>query len=465
MASESTRPHMPDLVIHKILLFLPTKSAVRLSFLSKQWEGVWCSAPILDFDEGGDENGNNNLSQHRRFVENILSRYLKFIVEEEKEKQGLQKVKLHMTRYLTGDASIVTKLLSSSFERGVKELDISLRVSETQWDHGGNDIENYNNLSTMQLIKAKSAAPMKNYYYFSRNALANAKSLTTLNFGYVRITNISSKEYSTSTCLLPSLKSMSLKTVHFDSETLLYLMHECPSIEYLSINSCCLGVDLKVSSSSLKSLQVEHCDCFAIRVDNAVNLESLAIISDIGPPQLPNFESIMLKDCSNLKRMNICAPQLKLFSLDGCLDVKGTVDAPLLQSFTFKGYLSSKFSVKAPNLAWSRIVLFDNWGREAAATFNSRPWNHFTTLSNFLKEFGSSRSLDLYVTHIKALMFPKDFRETLSSPIFPSLENFYFSVKNPFKKRNKELSDSLNWMAPDAQVIEHRPWRIRQGPF
>ncbi|PRQ48654.1 putative F-box domain, leucine-rich repeat domain, L domain-containing protein [Rosa chinensis] len=454
---------LPDLVIHQILQFLPTKSAVRLSFLSKQWEGVWSSAPIIDFDEGG-EDGNNNLSQHKRFVKNILSRYLEFLVEKEKEKQGLEKFKLHMTRYLSGDASIVTKLLSSSFERGVKELDISLRVSKSQWDHWSG-MKNYNNLSPMELINAKSAARIKNYYYFSRTALANAKSLTTLNLGSVRIKNISFKECSTSTCLLPSLKSMSLKKVHFDKEALFYLIRECSCIEYLSIISCSFkDGEFRVSSSSLKSLQVEHCDSFAIQVDDAVNLESLTIVSDIGPPQLPNFHSIILKDCFNLKCLHICAPQVKVFDLDGCHDVKGTIDAPLLDSITFKGYLSSKLSLKAPNLSMTRIVLFDKWDSEAA-TFNSRPWNHFTTLSNFLEEFGSSKTLDLYVSDFKALMFPKNFRKTLSSPIFPSLKKLYFSVKNPPRKMNKELSDSLYWMAPDVLFIKNLPWRIRHRPL
>ncbi|TQD80430.1 hypothetical protein C1H46_034020 [Malus baccata] len=47
--------HLPDLVTHKIIQILPTKAAVRMSFISKQWAGVWSSSSVLDFNEGGYE--------------------------------------------------------------------------------------------------------------------------------------------------------------------------------------------------------------------------------------------------------------------------------------------------------------------------------------------------------------------------------------------------------------------------
>ncbi|KAM2685656.1 hypothetical protein EV2_008641 [Malus domestica] len=33
--------HLPDLVTHKIIQILPTKAAVRMSFISKQWAGFF----------------------------------------------------------------------------------------------------------------------------------------------------------------------------------------------------------------------------------------------------------------------------------------------------------------------------------------------------------------------------------------------------------------------------------------
>ncbi|CAN6577649.1 unnamed protein product [Malus baccata var. baccata] len=53
-----------------------------MSFISKQWAGVWSSSSVLDFNEGGYEeilDCQDNLGdQHRKFINNILKRYLKF---------------------------------------------------------------------------------------------------------------------------------------------------------------------------------------------------------------------------------------------------------------------------------------------------------------------------------------------------------------------------------------------------
>ncbi|KAK9907063.1 hypothetical protein M0R45_002479 [Rubus argutus] len=65
-----TCPPLPDLVIDQILRILPTKAAVRMSFLSKQWDGVCCTAPILDFFEG-DEPGkhdNNHIDPNKIYT-------------------------------------------------------------------------------------------------------------------------------------------------------------------------------------------------------------------------------------------------------------------------------------------------------------------------------------------------------------------------------------------------------------
>lgn len=38
-----SRPQFPDEIIHRIIQVLPTKSAVRMSSLSKKFQGAWLS--------------------------------------------------------------------------------------------------------------------------------------------------------------------------------------------------------------------------------------------------------------------------------------------------------------------------------------------------------------------------------------------------------------------------------------
>ncbi|RXH81692.1 hypothetical protein DVH24_035113 [Malus domestica] len=67
--------HLPDLLRTKSSKFSPPK-------LRFEWAGVWCTSSVLDFDEGGYEESldcQDNLGdQHRKFINNILKRYLKF---------------------------------------------------------------------------------------------------------------------------------------------------------------------------------------------------------------------------------------------------------------------------------------------------------------------------------------------------------------------------------------------------
>ncbi|KAM1037199.1 hypothetical protein FF1_032095 [Malus domestica] len=218
-----------------------------MSFLSKQWEGVWCSSSVLDFDEESvgfrrDEHGD----KHRKFINNILIRYLRFYENDKQKKLKLLKLRLHMTGYLfREDTSIVDKLLTCSLERNVKELDISLR---RDWHVN------------------------ENHYCLSRTTFLVAKSLTTLSLPYVRIKDIRSandgRHIDRISQLLPSLKTMSPERVRFDERALSSLIWECPCIEYLSLTSCSYEDDQEdelsmfyISSYSLKFLEVKVLQC------------------------------------------------------------------------------------------------------------------------------------------------------------------------------------------------------------
>ncbi|KAL6218843.1 hypothetical protein ACLB2K_012050 [Fragaria x ananassa] len=99
-----SRPHFPDEIIHRIIQVLPTKSAVRMSSLSKKFEGAWLSQPVLDFDEGNPhDDTTDNIIQHTKFV-NILDKYLDYFHEDEKVKQQLlDKFRVRMTNFSDSD--------------------------------------------------------------------------------------------------------------------------------------------------------------------------------------------------------------------------------------------------------------------------------------------------------------------------------------------------------------------------
>ncbi|VVA12280.1 PREDICTED: putative [Prunus dulcis] len=414
-----------------------------MSFLSKQWEGVWSLLPSLDFDEGSNPDhyyhhnhvvDSENLLRHKRFVNNVLAKYLEYRQKDEK-KDVLDKLKIRMVRYLRRDATLINKWLDFSFERSVKELDISLIISKWHWNiwDGG----------------------LCFYYCISRRTFLNAKSLTALHLECVRIKifyHRAAPGTTIYTSLLPSLKTMCLKSVYLENYAITFLIRECPSIESLSLASCSFQCSLFfVSSTSLKSLELNHCTAKNVIVHEAVNLESFTFVSAHFPLDL-----IVLNQSDNLKYINIHAQHLQTITLFGCHEsVKATIDTPNLLCLQFNGYVSySKVCVKAPNLRGASIALWDVWDEELCTI--DGPWKHFPALRDFLKEFGFLESLLLSVPDFKmvqALIFPENFRKTFSSPL-PNLRIFSILLSNPPTEATDmyDLRESFGWIAPSANA-------------
>lgn len=300
-------PDLPDEIIHQVvrLLSIPIQTAAGMSLLSKQWAALFSS---LNLDEGDTTRGlckSDQVAQaHRKFI-NFLERYLEF---RQRDNYTLHKFRLRMIRYTSSKVStedstrLVDKWLSFAIERRVKEIDISFKIG-----HG------------------------VRYYCLTLQTLSNAKSITSLKLENIRIMGSASTPTGYSTSCFPSLKTMSLSSVKFSPDCQIFsqLISGCPSIEYLEIYSCCFHPEMKISSSSLKSLTVKHCKSKAFQVET-MNLEYFRFYSNHSI-----LESIHLSECLNLKRINISARWLKNFVSFGWKDsVVARINTPTVRKFT-----------------------------------------------------------------------------------------------------------------------------------
>ncbi|CAL2241993.1 unnamed protein product [Prunus armeniaca] len=344
-----------------------------------------------------------------------------------------------MERYSAkDDVTLINKWLDFSFERGVKELDICLRISKLDWN---------------PLDRGLSF-----YHCISRRTFINAKSLTALTLEHARIKNFNHTDIAVPhptiyTSLLPSLKTMCLTSVFFDKCALFSLIRwECPSIESLSLAACSFEDSVfNVSSSSLKSLEVMDCTARKVVVGESVNLECFTLVS----LQFPLAE-LYLKKSDNLRYIDIYAQHLENIMLVGChQSVKATIWTPSLLYLYFSGCVSySNFHVKTPNLKLARIELWDLWDEEISPI--DRPWKHFPTLRNFLKEFGCSRLLSLIPRDFKGLIFPENFKKTFSSPLPRSRDVAVYMLNAPPEATGiSDFKDSLDWVAPSALIQCH----------
>ncbi|XP_062014732.1 F-box/FBD/LRR-repeat protein At2g26030-like [Rosa rugosa] len=308
------RPHLPDDIIRQILSHLPTKSAIRMSILSKQFEGAWCSLPVIDLDEGKPQ---ANLDRGIHFT-NILKRYLKFRTEnKDRLHPPLDKFRLRMAVMYPDREDILEKLLTSfAQERSVKELDLSCLI-----------------FTNIALEKRPQS---------SLQILVNINSLTSLSLESVGIENDVTR--SGDIVLLPSLKTVSLESIHLQSsfKFLSHLISRCPAIEYLTLTSCTeffwFGRSESITiarSRTLKHLEIRDCSFSIFHVSDCEVLESVTLVSK--SPRV----ILALYGGRNLKYINICSE--KATDIGRCKDsVEATMDTPNLQLFRFNGFDAMK---------------------------------------------------------------------------------------------------------------------------
>ncbi|KAL6187007.1 hypothetical protein ACLB2K_043123 [Fragaria x ananassa] len=278
---------------------------------------------------------------------------------------------------------------------------------------------------------------------------SNAKFLTSMTLTCMSIANISVNVQSDEH-LLPSLKTLSVRSSWFADKALSSLLSQCPSIEYLSIIGCWFeNSECHVSNSSLKSLEVKHCERLKVLQvdDEAKNLESFTFVH---PPQPdPNCEKVTLNNTFNLKNIYIFVDELGEFSLNGYhRTLKAKINVQNLHLFDFLGTLTDGFSVKGCQVA--KIAVRELWFKNWFVHYSS----HFPRLIGCLEEFGCCKKISLYNQHMRALIIPNYVRNEFSSPL-PEIHIMEVRMPNPPKKASRDyfdLIDSLQWIAPSAKV-------------
>ncbi|XP_062016918.1 putative FBD-associated F-box protein At5g22720 [Rosa rugosa] len=377
MVVDTYRSQLPDLVVERILSLISTRLAARASILSKQWARLWLSVPVIDLDEDG---ATPREDQRSKFM-NFMRRYLKLRDKD----TCIDKLRLRM-RNLGGTVTI-TKWLTFAVERNVKELDICL-------------------------VRTKSGQRYKPLYLSKTLLLKSTKSLTVL-----KLENVIVDLESTDGIDLPSLKTMTLKFVEFRTRLpFLRLLSRCPLLEYLLLNGCTWpSSQLKLSSSSLKSLQLAPDSSQIISKVKAVNLESFIIhcFHDI----LPFIKNISSRSCQKIRHLefgystemrsswfedlDLRFPHLERLILRRCQEPLGErikISSEHLKYFLlFSDSLMSGLlcmSTNFPNLSEAVIILGSNVPRHISMD----PIRRMLQLRDFLGQFDCSRKVSLHVS-------------------------------------------------------------------
>ncbi|GMN28001.1 hypothetical protein TIFTF001_001886 [Ficus carica] len=425
---------LPDTLIHLILSFLPTIDAVRMSLLSKRWRNIWYSLPVLDFDESTIAGGFN-----AKMFSKLVGKCLKL------RKAGMLaangEIAIAKFRLVTGSMyrwSRIHSWLGLVSESKIKELDLYI-----------------------------ACRPRKSF--FVPPNIIRIRSLTRLRLANVVVMNLDSN--------LPALISLSLENVKSSDQVLCDLVLRCCSLERLLVNSCRGLSKLKVSSSSLKFLEIASTECEVCQVE-ASNLESfvcsgrqtrldglslslcgaLRNLSFTGSSfyaqwlehqllGLPFLDRLTLRDCNKVVWLRINIRHLKYLifegnGIDGIAEVL-IIDSPNLVYFSYEGYLmSNSFINPGNNLLEAKIKCHYPGAYD-------KDW--YENLIDFLRNLNCVNTMLLDVLSEEALIVPRKLRKRAGSPL-PALKHLYIRTRMPYSG-NCDLRNAIAWLSPSLETL------------
>ncbi|MED6110417.1 hypothetical protein PIB30_042646 [Stylosanthes scabra] len=343
---------MSKAILHDILAKLPDKDAAKTIVLSKTWRDTWYSFPNLSvrseyFFTEDDVPQENSHSFSK--LDNLIDYVTKRLVRLRDQGLAIKEFKLNLVDLVdpTPVSHHLDQWIQMASESGVKVLELYLSADAGVW-------------------------------YDLPLCVMDAKSLTKLELGEgIRI----GKEFLKHSMKLSSVKMLSLSHVLFAHQGVVeHLISRCPLTEHLTVDHCSVYNHLstegrleslflhglqKLMEVDLAGIQEVHIDSknlekllyeplnfkapFKLNFDSCRNLRCLqllhlqsATIVDKWFLELfskyPFLESLKLSDCSMSERINISSAQLKVLELMFCSNLKEVnIDAPNLLSFDYGG--------------------------------------------------------------------------------------------------------------------------------
>lgn len=267
---------LPVDILHSILSLLPAKDAAKTSILSKRWQYVWDSYPVVEFC--GDffsyliDEENRAI---KRYIDMADCRFNKL-------NYNIQRVKFDITRDISSELKyVLERWLGLILEKQVKELDFCIS-------------------------------------YFRE--IGYSLPLTVFSAGSLTVLKIKGKGCNLklndvrSSVNLPSLQTLSLCKVNTSDMTVRHLISSCPSLEDLEL-SYCRGLKVLNLSGMVKLVNVSLSGLVRVGLSNCQGLKSASfydveldcVFDDLN---FSKIESLLLSRCILSSGFEISSHQL-----------------------------------------------------------------------------------------------------------------------------------------------------------
>ncbi|XP_045812481.1 F-box/LRR-repeat protein 13-like [Trifolium pratense] len=411
---------LPKIILHCILSKLPEKDATRTSVLSKAWLDTWYTFPILSFSTS-------------KFMGMSPLQPM-----EDSEKM----------RKMLGFCDYVKKTILRFRDQSLTIKEFKLHVNSELGHISKEDVDIWIKLACecgVEVIDYSQYIPVGRCRYHVLPICAiEAKSITKLVLkGYIKI----DPTFINHSFMFTSLRVLSLQQVLLgDQHAIDQLISFCPLIESITLRCCFVigsgdGTMEKLKSLSISGIQkLESVDVvgindvsidapsletlcyspnyfaapFKIDFDRCKNLKELCMLyvttSTFLTEQFPKFpflEILKLSYCKMSERINISSVRLKVLELSNCSNLKGVnIDAPNLLSFGYIGHGASE-----PTISFLRnsSQLEVNIGIHVDYVYlcnlrkfmqNIKPNNVLTSLALSISNMSNVDALDPVASHV-----------------------------------------------------------------
>ncbi|KAK3199258.1 hypothetical protein Dsin_022673 [Dipteronia sinensis] len=243
--------------------YLSTQEATRTCILSKRWNHLQTSFPILDFDLIYFEEKDSTTRRKERKIYNI-NKFLHFVdaslLRFSEAKVSIQKFRLSMEVFdVEGVASLLEKWIELAVTNEVKELDLNVQISNDRIKRLGLNVQK--NKDMMCSLSG---------------TIFSAKFVTTLKLGGFNL-----EQSSAYTIRFHSLKKLALEGVHIDEQLVQKFISECPLLEDLFLSLCmhciriCIAHAPRLRILKIVSFPSNFCDGYKFLSD----VESIEIVA------------------------------------------------------------------------------------------------------------------------------------------------------------------------------------------
>ena len=258
---------LPDDILHHILSLLPIGSTAQTSVLSRQWNHLWASLPILDFSDvkGGAVEFISNVLRHRHENSNL-------------------KV-FRVKGYLS--SSCLYSCIDRVVKYRVEELALDVFLTDKYFSSDAFGLPSLFKCDSLRSLTLATAFRIPDY----------SPSIRKPHFGLLLSSNAVAKSG------LHQLHTLSLTRVEFLDSALeldLFSASSLPSLEKLSITNCKGITHLKITCPNIKDVHIVKMFLSSLDISSGMRLENLEITE--------SFEVLV-----NGNRVKIFAPNLKTF--------------------------------------------------------------------------------------------------------------------------------------------------------